>query len=79
MREFPIVKKLGGRRATLEAIRRKVPITGTRAIGMWVTRGVIPGPAIIALMEVAEHRRISYKAKDFKLRETPARHGAAVR
>lgn len=62
---FPIIKKLGGVRATFEILR---PLLKTdEAIRMWRKRGSIPGEAMRRMMAAAEKKRIRYSAADFTL------------
>ena len=62
---FPIIEKLGGIEAEME-LRQTLGIT-PEAIHQWYKRDSIPGPAMRLMMEIAEQRKIRYRAADFRL------------
>lgn len=67
--EFPIVKKLGGRKPVLEILFRRCKKThGEDAIRMWRYRG-IPGYAQTAFMAECELLEIPFSSDDFKVKE----------
>lgn len=65
MSEFPIIQKLGGRKAVFEEIRAPLGLTTLRSMGMWVSRRSIPGEAIVHLMGLADRQGVSYGPEDF--------------
>jgi hypothetical protein len=66
MDAFPIIDKLGGREAVLEALQRGGSnIRSIHAIRMWSARGSIPGDAVAILMAEAERLGIKYSSVDF--------------
>lgn len=65
MSEFPIIKRLGGRKAVFEEIREPLGLTTLRSMGMWVSRRSMPGEAMVALMALADARGVSYGPEDF--------------
>lgn len=66
---FPIVEKLGGRKATLEALNKRLPLgRGPRteyAIIKWWTNREIPIRCRWALEREAEERGIDFSQDDF--------------
>ena len=68
MIEFPIVTKLGGRKAVFGRLKARGVISTERAIGMWSadSRGRIPGDAARELMAWADEMAIPYSADDFR-------------
>ena len=63
---FPIIEKLGGRKAVFEQFRASGDgRTTIDAIRMWHQRSAIPGDAIVLLMQIAEREGIAYEADDF--------------
>lgn len=72
--DFPIVVKLGGRKAVAEYLATEGLPIGITGLGMHVSRGVIPGDISRALMKKADGEGIAYTAADFQL----AQRGAGV-
>jgi hypothetical protein len=63
--KFPIIDKLGGPSLVSDELTRQGLKRSTDAVRMWEVRGQISGPSIVALMQIAERKRVRYKAKDF--------------
>jgi hypothetical protein len=74
---FPIIEKLGGRQAALEALNKRLPIgRGPRteyAIIKWGTNKEIPIRCRWALEREAEDRGIEWTPDDFRYRPVPKR------
>lgn len=66
---FAIFHKLGGQDKCLNLLRergQKRPTwPGKTTLQKWSRVGALPGPIILDLMEIAERRRIAYRARDF--------------
>lgn len=78
MSTFPIVAKLGGRDAVVTALPElDFPVTRDQ-VRMWEARRRIPGDAQIALMRLAERRRLGFSSSDFEY-ATRKRHAARER
>jgi hypothetical protein len=72
MRTFRIIEKLGGIDQVFVLLtKRGLRITTPDAIRMWrsPSRGMIPGAAMVLLMEACEAQQIKYCADDFRLVE----------
>lgn len=67
MKTFPIIEKLGGRKAVAEIVSggHCRPVSAD-AVRMWSARGRIPGYAIRLMMEHAERRKIAIAASDLQ-------------
>lgn len=72
MTQFPIIEKLGGRAVVFEYLKDRGYLKTKGAISMWhhPEREVIPGDVTRELMELAERKRIAYRARDFRLIRT---------
>jgi hypothetical protein len=66
MSTFPIIEKLGGRRAVAALIVRDGRPLSPDALRMWAARGRIPGYAIQEMLTLAEQRGIRVTAEDFQ-------------
>ena len=65
---FPIYAKLGGRDATLDALRaasRKRGWPSKPTAFAWEKNGELPARALYSLMRICDARRIRYTAEDF--------------
>lgn len=75
MQTIPIIDKLGGRAAVAEGLKRthtgRSSVVTPKAIGMWVSRGAIPGYAVIQLMTLAKEKRLAVSASDFERTAKP--------
>lgn len=71
-REFPIIRRLGGRDASAEKLRQLGHEISRDGLRMWAARGSIPGDATRLLMRIADQERIAYGSADFELEEEPA-------
>ena len=68
MTDFPIINKLGGRNAAFVKLGEAGDKRDTvGALRMWVSRGVIPGDAVVTLMEIAEAEDVSFASDDFRV------------
>ena len=68
---FPIIDKLGGVFRVQEKMKKNEYEISSTGIAMWKTRRVIPGPAVICLMQIAEGEGIETTSNDFTLQGRP--------
>ena len=66
MSTFPILEKLGGREAVVDALAAAGMPTTKDQVRMWETRKRIPGDAQVGLMRLAEGAGLSVSSADFE-------------
>jgi len=64
--EFPIIKKLGGKREFYAVMRSRGHGCSPGAVWHWYRAGQVPGTVILHVMDEADRRGIRYSAKDFR-------------
>lgn len=74
---FPIIAKLGGRRAVAKLLRYK---SGYFAVYQWTLRKRISGKAVMALQSYCDEMGIKYQTSDFVIpvRKDPAENAQRV-
>lgn len=68
--EFPIITRLGGASEAQKKLADAAYTITLPGISMWKKRG-IPGPAMVALMAIAEAEGLYVSSSDFKLQGRP--------
>lgn len=71
-REFPIIRKLGGRFRVVPLLKEQGHEISEDGVRMWAARGSIPGGAARILMKIADYKSVAYDARDFELGDEPA-------
>ena len=66
MADFPIIRKLGGRKTALVLAQIIDPSVTQNQMRMWHDRGRISSDGQNILMKAAEHAKIAYVAADFE-------------
>lgn len=67
-KHFPIITRLGGYDYVYRALQASGHgLRNPRYMYRWAWRDSLPGPVILALMEMADKARIDYRAEDFRL------------
>ncbi|PWC57815.1 hypothetical protein TSH7_25035 [Azospirillum sp. TSH7] len=78
MTTFPIIEKLGGRKAAHEKLRSRGYDHTIHAIRMWEARGSMPGDAVVMLLGIAEDEGTPAQSSDFMIGQMPPRRPRAA-
>lgn len=74
--EFPIIDKLGGKKAVLHQLNARGDAIQYRAMQYWFEKGVIPSVRIQSLLTIAEERGITVEISDLRPRSQAVANGS---
>lgn len=69
--DFPIIARLGGTCEVQKKLAAEAYTITQPGVSMWKKRG-IPGPAMVALLRIAEKEGLYVKSSDFLLQGRPS-------